>query len=619
MTKWIRWPGLIVFIAVLVLLVSFIYLFSGIMVKKFIENSGTELVGARVELDKVSLTVMPLRIEIKNLRVTNPDFPMQNAVQVERIKFFVDTSELLRLNIVLDEMGVDNVRLNTRRRESGVIKNMTKKIIEPDEIQGQNFSLPKIELSDVNSILSKEKLKTLELAEIARVSLNDGRKRWDYKIKSLPGKSVFSAYEDKIKSIKPAKTGDAAKDIQALSSALNELNKIKKNIRQDINQIKAAKSELNQDIKTFRSQYNKLLKTLTDDYVRLKEKYSPSSVGLSNYSRVLFGNTVIYWVNIALDWYRRLSPVFLNVTDDEPGNTGKNIRHQGINVHFMDNIPMPDFLIRSVNMSLELDVGNIRGEINNITSDQEILGLPLNFSFFADKLENAGALELVGTMDHTDPDQSVDKVNFSLTSYKVKNFTLSENETLKLSLKQAQSNLQSEVKLKGRVLTASILSTVQSADFVTRWYKNPGDSARSMERVLKNIHAFDIKVNIIGSKEKYNVQVSSDLDEIIENAIAGKVEQSIAEFDAQLKDRINTITKGEIADLESLYKKVNKLQNTIDEIEILGNKYLKLVEDNEQSLIKENEIILREKMDNLSDRDKEKIDTLKQKYNNLFK
>ena len=619
MKKWIRWPGFIVFVTVFVLLAGGSYLFAGSIVKNLIEHSGTDLIGARVELDQVNFSVMPLGFELQNLQVTNPDNPMQNAVQVKRIKFLMSTTELLRLNVVIDEMGVDNVRLNTRRKESGAVSKQAQKAVAPEKSQDLDFSLPKIEFPDVKDILSREKLNTLGLAQEAETELDNARDKWEKNINALPDNNKFQAYEEKIKSIKPVKTGDTVKDIQAISNALGELKKIKKDIKQDISQVKKAKSELRQDTKTLKAQFDHLAKAPADDYARLKEKYSPSSSGVLNISRALFGNTVAYWVNIAVDWYRRLSPVLKNAIEDEDTQSSKQVRHKGIDVRFAENTPSPGFLIKSAHVSLELEVGDISGEINNITSDQEVLGRPLTFSFFADKLKNAGELELVGTFNHTDPGHAVDKVSFRLARYKVKNFILSESDTFPLSLKQAQSDLQAEVQLKENVLMASMLSAVQSAEFVTTWDQKPGSIARSMERALKDVRDFDIKVNISGTKENYDMHVSSDLDEIMKNAIGKQVRQRVDEFEAQLKDRIKEKTTGKIAELKSRFDKVDQLKKKLDKSEKLGNEKLELAENNIDALIKAKKNKLKKKMDNLSDKDQQKIDKLKKKYKNLFK
>jgi len=305
--------------------------------------------------------------------------------------------------------------------------------------------------------------------------------------------------------------------------------------------------------------------------------------------------------------------------DDEKTQTSQQVRHKGIDVRFAEKVPSPDFLIKSARVSLALEVGDIRGEINNITSDQAVLGLPLTFSFFADKLKNAGELELVGTLNHTDPGRAVDKVNFRLARYNVENFVLSESDTFPLTLKQAQSDLHAEVQLTENVLTASMLSAVQSAEFETTWDKKPGSIARSMESALKDVNAFDIKVDISGSKEKYDMHVSSDLDEIMKNAIGKQVKQSVDKFEKQLEDSIKEKTAGKIAELKSRFSKVDQLQKKLDKSEKLGNDKLKLADNNIDALIKEKENKLKKKLDNLSDKDQKKIDKLKQKYKDLFK
>ena len=393
MKNWIRWPGFLAFLLFTVAFTGIFYFFAETLLKAAIEHTGTEMVGAKVELGRADLTVSPLGVELHNLQVTNPEEPMVNAVQIGRIKLQMHTLELLRLKVIVDEMSVEKVRLNTKRTTSGKIAE--KPVEEPSSDTNElfDFSMPSVEMPDVKDILVKETLESEQMVEEAQINIDKSKQKWDKKIPELPDKATFDAYAEKLKSITPVKTGNKLKDLEALSNAVDELKTIKKNIQSDLGQLTSAGKELHEDVSLMKNNIKAISQSPSKDIARLMQKYFPSSSGLSNISRLLFGETVTHWSGVAMDWYEKLAPVLLKTATSEQSEEVQVPRHKGVDIKFMEHNPLPDFLIKSTRISLELESGNMNGEIKDITSDQQILGRPLTFLFDADKMDNISKLK----------------------------------------------------------------------------------------------------------------------------------------------------------------------------------------------------------------------------------
>ena len=119
LAKQIRIKGLLGFaILVLVLALFWLVLVDGI-VRRQIERTGTAMVGARVELKGLNLTLFPAGVELTGLKVTDPEHPMKNAVEVQSISFGIDGAKLWGKKVIIEEMKVAGVRFNTERRSSG--------------------------------------------------------------------------------------------------------------------------------------------------------------------------------------------------------------------------------------------------------------------------------------------------------------------------------------------------------------------------------------------------------------------------------------------------------------------------------------------------------------------
>lgn len=125
MKKLIRWPGLIAFVVLVGGLAGFWLLFADAIVKGIIERRGTAMVGAKVEIAGLDLTLVPAGMRISGLAVTDPDSPMTNAVEIGEMVMTVDSGRLLRRKLIIDEMGIEGMRFGTARSVSGAVKKRT--------------------------------------------------------------------------------------------------------------------------------------------------------------------------------------------------------------------------------------------------------------------------------------------------------------------------------------------------------------------------------------------------------------------------------------------------------------------------------------------------------------
>ena len=153
----IRWPGLIAFLMIVAIGAAVWWLVVDTLVKRGIEAIGTKLVGAKVELARADVSLVPLGIELRRLQVTNPDEPMRNAVEITRMAFGMEALQLLRRKVIIDEMAIDGMQFNTVRQTSGAIVRQAEKK-EGEKPGGSFIDLPSLDLPSAKDIVGKEDL-----------------------------------------------------------------------------------------------------------------------------------------------------------------------------------------------------------------------------------------------------------------------------------------------------------------------------------------------------------------------------------------------------------------------------------------------------------------------------
>lgn len=619
MKDWIRWPGLLTFTLLTAVIAGGFYFFAGTLLKAAIEHTGTDLVGAKVELDQADFSISPLGFDLYNLQVTNPDEPMVNIVQIAHINFHMNGLELLRLKVIIDEMNVEQVRLNTKRTRSGKIAEKPADKPEPDSPGTFDFLMPDVELPAVKDILDKETLESDRLVEKARLDLDKSKQEWDKKVAELPDKATFEAYGQTLKSIKPVKTGNKLKDLQALADAINELKKVKKNIKADVAKLNSASKALRQDIDLMKSNINAVAKAPKEDIERLKQKYSPSAAGAANISRALFGETAAYWTGITLEWYEKLAPVVLKAMKSDEKEEKAVPRNKGIDVKFKEHNPLPDFLIKTSHVSLALESGNLNGKVKDITNDQETLGRPLTFRFDADKMKNIDKIKFTGNFNHIKPGKSIDKTDLSLSGYQINNFVVAKSKSFPLSLNSAVMNMQLNGELIQGVLKANLASTFKSANFAMNWKKKPAKLVKVMGDALESVNAFNVNADLNGTLKDHDLNISSDLDNVVKAAMGKQFNQKVQKFEQELRDKVEQKTKALTARLESRLDKFRKIEDDLNAKKNQAQEKVKAIDARIDAFKKEKQAELNQKKQQLNDKKKKKLDKLKDKLRDKFR
>ena len=116
--KLFRWKAIVPLVLVLALLVLGWTLYADRLVRKLVEFVGTEVVGATVELASARLELLQANVTLRGLKVTNPDAPMSNLVQMDEIVAQLDLLALLEEKVVVDTVALRGVRFGTARRTS---------------------------------------------------------------------------------------------------------------------------------------------------------------------------------------------------------------------------------------------------------------------------------------------------------------------------------------------------------------------------------------------------------------------------------------------------------------------------------------------------------------------
>lgn len=543
MREWIRWKGVIAFIAVAGLISIFWFLLVDLYVEHAIEKTGTAIVGAKVELDSADLSLIPLGLTLHRLQITKPDEPLKNAIEVKRIAFRINSLNLLRRKIIIEEMATEGIQLGTHRKTSGALHKAKPKEA-PQESKLARFSA---NLPDVKGLLEKENLESVKLANSLKEEMQSSRSIWEKKLTELPGKEKIETYKKRIAELR----SKGEKGMTGMLGTATEVAALKNEIEADIKLLNDAQSQYGEKLATFNKQMSAVLKAPENDLKRLKEKYGLTSEGFGSYSHILFGEKVGRWTKQIIYWHKKIEPLVehAKAAEGKP-STSKPIRAKGVDVHFVERQPLPDFLIKLINASVSLKAGDLSGKIMNITTEQSTLGIPLTFAFAGEKLHAIDSVRFEGNINHINPLQSKDTIKLALNNYKITEHSLIEGE-MPIKINAATASISLDTAISGEKIDAAISGNLKALKLSAGKDGETDKFRKILASALQEIKEISFTVKIKGDVDNYSVDITSDAENIIKKAFKDQFGKLAESWEKELASAVKDKTGVEIQGLKT--------------------------------------------------------------------
>jgi uncharacterized protein (TIGR03545 family) len=248
-----------------------------------------------------------------------------------------------------------------------------------------------------------------------------------------------------------------------------------------------------------------------------------------------------------------------------------------LNVRFAEIPPMPDFLIRRLKVNANLSQGDFTGKIENITSDQPILGSPTTYVFLGKQMERAATLSLNGTADFIQPDKPKNKARLAVKGLVVQELTLIRDAAFPLTLNKAAGDVDLNFALMGSDLDAVVKADFRGAEFQAAGGQEQTAVAKAMTSALARVKRFALSADITGTPDAYSVDISSDLDRVLKSAVGDLVKTEVAKLESALRKQITAKVKDPMAGAQSGLIGLNGIEKELSERLDLGDNLLKNV------------------------------------------
>lgn len=566
MKLWIRWSGILGFIAITALVVL-IWLFAiGPLIKYSIETFGSKAANAKVEVESVSLTFDPLGIAIEGVQVANSDKPMENLLQFDRAVADIELLPLMLGKGIINEVALTGMEFSTPRKTSGALekdqddsaekkKSTKEKLKETQELIGQK-------LPSADELLEREPLLTEQRGTEFKSTFEQVKADTDKALAGLPDQNALASYEDQFNKLISGKLESVA-DFQQKKK---ELDALKKRIKNDQKALKQAQTVITEGKENLQQGWSGLQSAPGEDLAHLKSKYQLDGAGVANLSRLLFGDEVGNWSQKGLYWYEKIRPFLASSGSDETlaDVDVKPVRQEGRFVHFKTDRPLPDMLIRKMQLAVTLPtvkdvaMGDVDVSIYDITHQQNVINRPIRLVAKGNNLKNIQSLNLTGTLDHR---QAPGKDSFDLD---VKGMALNDYNVgaMGLKLDRSQIDIIGHAEFVKNQIQATSKANFSQAVFST---KDKTLMAKEVSLALQKVPNFDINASAKGKLVAPKVELSSNLDRQMSAAFKQRLNEKQGELEAQLKQKLNEKLLAYAGDYQQQIKELDLANGSLND------------------------------------------------------
>lgn len=600
--KSIRWPGFIAFAVLLAVLIGGTLLFAETIAKSILESSLSKMNGARVDIANVNIGYSPLSLELQNIEVADKQTPMVNAVQIGKALFRISFGDLLLKKVIIDEMSLNNIEVNTPRKISGALIKKKEKVEDKGEPMF-GFEMPDIELPDIKEILQIEPLKTDKLIETLNTDFDNTKQSWQTIHDEVTNKVRWDSYETRYNKIKEDFKGNTAQKL----SAIKDAKTLKEDLKQEVEKIKQAKQKFNSDSDRLEAEYKAAKDGPKNDIKAIKEKYNIGNLDASNITQMLFGEQAAQYIAMAQSWYQRIKP-YLGEDEVEPEPVK---RSEGVDIAFKEFNPMPGFYVAKAALNVNTARGQFEGNVTDISSDQSINKKPTRFLLAGKEMRNRNSEKLSGEINYVQKGKGFVDVKYAIQANKISDFAVTKSSKMAITMANGLMDMKLHTRLQSGQIEGDANVDFSNVAFKTNKVESGSSLSSMLSSSLANVNRFNINAVFSGSFKDLDMKIRSDLDNQLGAQLKARFKERVDQYENELRARIEAKYREPLQKIEAKRQQLHELKDRIDQKE---NELRQKLDDldnriNQEKALKEQEVKskLDDKKDKLLDQLKNKL------------
>ncbi len=580
----------------LVFLALVVYLWIDRWVESGLESAGEAIVGAKVEIDNLSVALSPLGIEFDRLQVANPRDPWKNLFETGQVRCLLDFGQLLRGKYIVETVEVQELLLGTKRSTDGSLPQ------EPDDDSSPSFlreaskeianrvqQAPLFDLEKlrkelkIDSLINVSTFKSIQHIDTLKAEVQRARMEWDATFSDLEStKQRLAEIESSLRSINP----NELKTIEAITSAIATVNTAHMKVNEILQTFTARRSSVVNRALSITASVDAIDHLAKEDYERVKRLARLPDMNVRGLANLLVGKKLLNEVEYYLGWVEYARTTIRAYTPEPAYEKPK--RFEGQDIHFPSERSYPKLWIKKIHISGGTDKRQdpeyfyAVGEATNITDNQRLTGQPLAVRLSATK---GGQLRMkFSALFDRRPAEPVDQYNVEVDGIKVGDFSLGRSDFLPSSITNSLASLRLHVRVPGNQFDSRLDLAFRN---VTMRFERAArnDVERLTRSVLEGINTFNVGLRLWNTKGPVDVALTTDLDDLLASRTQQVIGAELARLQNEIRARVDKVVAEKKAEFEQLFRqKRDEAMVRLRSYEEFLNTKLALVENKKKEL-----------------------------------
>jgi uncharacterized protein (TIGR03545 family) len=561
----VRKKGVIGLAVISVLVIVVNALFLDRWVEKGMESFTARLVGARVEFEKVDVSIAGGRIGWEQLQVADPYDTWKNLVETGQCGFQIAVEPLFSKKFIVKTLLVHELRFNTSRETDGKLKKKKReRSLKPPKMLSKVIVNLEEELQQIPALRAE---KTVS-ARSFELLLQEARFESPGRIASLQSEvsAVYSAWEDRLDKLRNAghiaeiRESVSSIDVNRIDTAEEMLNTLAA-LNENYAQLKSVQQEVERTRSEFRKDSSRLRKNresvdtwVQEDVQNILEQLKLPSFRSEDIGKLLFGEKIVERMKKVLRILGIVQKVRERGAKTFPEKK-KAVRLAGQDIHFFDRSPRPDLWLQSAELTGTTPGGiEFQGAIQDLTSHPSVIEKPLTVDVAGNGPENR-RLAVSGIID---VENGGSRSNFSveMKNFRTAQFDLSNSAYFPYRGESGTGILNGNLEYTEKRFFAIISYSLR--DF--RLVPESGEEHHSafseefLESLASEIESISLGAEISLTDEDFDFTLSSNLDGIITKAIQDRFEEETLDARVRIEGKVREETAGSLQKLDAVMK-----------------------------------------------------------------
>ena len=520
-------------------------IFTDSWLERTIENTASPIVGAKVEIDNLDVSLTDLRIRWDRLQVTNPKKTMTNLFETGNAEFDLEFIPLLSGKYIIESLKLNGIRTNTPRTSDGRLgKTETS---EPGFIGQTIINLSKQVETNVSTEIfsSRQKLNVdsvlrllnfQSIGQIKSLYADLDTKYGKYQTMVSGTKILDDARNAgaRIKSLDLKKM----KSLNDYQQGLTTLNNVYGTIDSLRNFVSNTKNQITDDLRKAAADAGQVDDWISADYDRAMAMAKLPQLNAENMGRLLFGEMLINRFNQYLGYIatgRKYSEKFSGSTpkkETPPRLKGQDIRYSSVQ-------DRPKFWIKKIELSGQTgDSIELGGKIDDIVSNQKVIGKPTILSIHGGKPGKIN-MAIDGEMNYLGAEPR-EKFRLQYAGFSLAGTRLSGSRLLPNSVKSGAGDVTTVLDINGNNIDGSITFTADNIRFAQDVSNEPKSKIEQIiHSVVTGISSVEVKATVRGDADHLSVGISSNLDRIFADRLQAVAGDELRAAKTKIKNEID--------------------------------------------------------------------------------